>query len=249
MGRLKAIIGATLLTAAIGTQAIPLQAWAADMPGSEPLPVPERRSYTLEAFSSGWYLRGDIGYRWGALNNAVSAAPFLDPTDSRLGQTMVGTLGIGIKSRWLRTDLTVDVAGAQKYRGTIAAADDVTARIRTTSILFNGYFDLGSWYRLTPYVGAGAGLTNVRVSDYQSLLSPPFASTGSHSQWNFTVAGMAGVAWQVAPNVMIDLGYRYLNFGNAATEADAFGAMTFKNIAAHEVRLGVRWSFDDFQTR
>jgi opacity protein-like surface antigen len=238
------MVGATMLTAMIGSQAL-----AADMPGSEPLPAPERRSYTLEAFSSGWYLRGDVGYRWGALDSAVSASPFADPTDSHLGQTMVGTLGIGIKSRWLRTDLTVDVAGAQKYRGTIAAADDVTAKIQTTSILFNGYFDLGSWYRLTPYVGAGAGLSNVRVSDYQSLLSPPFTSNGTHSQWNFTIAGMAGVAWQVAPNVMIDLGYRYLNFGNAATESDAFGAMTFKNIAAHEVRLGVRWSFDDFQTR
>jgi opacity protein-like surface antigen len=55
---------------------------------------------------------------------------------------------------------------------------------------------------------------------------------------------MAGFGYAVAPNLMVDLGYRYLNFGDLTVGSDA-GAMTLKNLAAHEVRVGVRWSFDD----
>jgi opacity protein-like surface antigen len=56
---------------------------------------------------------------------------------------------------------------------------------------------------------------------------------------------MAGVAVAVSHNVMIDAGYRYINIGDVSTGSDAFGAMTFKNVSAHEVRIGLRWSFDD----
>ena len=35
---------------------------------------------------------------------------------------------------------------------------------------------------------------------------------------------------------MVDVGYRYLNLGDVTTASDSFGAMTFKNVAAHEVR-------------
>jgi opacity protein-like surface antigen len=45
--------------------------------------------------------------------------------------------------------------------------------------------------------------------------------------------------------MMVDLGYRYINFGDTKSGADASGSMTFKNVAAHEVRVGLRWSFDD----
>jgi hypothetical protein len=36
-----------------------------------------------------------------------------------------------------------------------------------------------------------------------------------------------------------------MDFGDVDTASDAAGAMTLKNLAAHEVRVGVRWSFDD----
>ena len=56
---------------------------------------------------------------------------------------------------------------------------------------------------------------------------------------------MAGVGYAIGPNLMLDLSYRYMNFGDVATASDAFGEMTLKNLAAHEVRIGIRWSFDD----
>ena len=111
--------------------------------------------------------------------------------------------------------------------------------------MFNGYLDLGTWYGITPYLGAGAGVANLRTHDYSSTAAPPFASGLSHSEWKFAYAVMTGVGYSIAPNITVDAGYRYVNFGNVTTASDAFGAMTLKNLAAHEVRVGVRWSFDD----
>jgi opacity protein-like surface antigen len=45
--------------------------------------------------------------------------------------------------------------------------------------------------------------------------------------------------------MLLDVGYRYLNLGDVHTGTDALGTMTFKNVAGHQVRVGVRWSFDD----
>jgi opacity protein-like surface antigen len=232
----------SVMVGVLAAQAMP--ALAADMPGDLP-PPRYQPPPPLTKFISGWYLRGDLGYAWGAMGAAQSAAGFPSPTENALGGGMVGGVGAGIKTEWLRTDLTIDYTGALKYQGTIAAPDDTSAKVSAITALFNGYLDLGTWYRATPYIGAGIGAAQVRVSDYISTAAPPFTSGTSHTQWKFTWAAMAGVAYAVAPNILVDVGYRYVNFGDATTASDAFGSMTLKNLAAHEVRVGFRWSFDD----
>ncbi len=194
--------------------------------------------------STGWYVRGDIGAHWGQVTGAQSAAPFPGPTDSSLGNGMTGALGVGFKSSWLRTDVTIDYAAPVKYQGTVATAGDTTAKIQASTALVNGYLDLGTWYRVSPYIGAGAGVAYVRATDYVGP-APPLSGDTSKNQWNFAFAGMAGIAFAISHNLMMDAGYRYLNFGDVKTGSDAFGAMTFKNVFAHEVRVGLRWSFDE----
>jgi opacity protein-like surface antigen len=223
---------------------------AADMPNTlppayEPVVVPPR-AFDL---STGWYLRGDLGYAWGRIDGAQSASPFPSPTENKLGNNFVAGVGAGIKTQWARTDVTVDYMAPLKYQGTIVMPNDTTAKISAVSTLFNGYLDLGTWYRATPYIGAGAGAAYVTASDFSSPGAPPFTGDTTHRQWNFAWAVMAGVGYAIAPNLMVDVGYRYIDFGDVRTNADAFGAMTFKNVAAHEVRVGLRWSFDDLVLR
>lgn len=219
-------------------------ATAADMPKEYPPLPPPTAPVLRSAVNSGWYVRGDLGYGWGRINGAQSATGFPDPTNNSLGNAATAGLGFGIKRGWIRTDVTADYLSDMKYRGTVATPDDVTAKMSAWSVLFNGYLDLGSWYRVSPYIGAGIGAANVKTSDYQSAVSPPFAG-GSSSQWNFAWAAMAGVGITVSPNLIADVGYRYLNLGDIKSASDPSGAMTFKNIAAHEVRVGLRWSLDD----
>jgi opacity protein-like surface antigen len=221
---------------------------AADMPGTPPpLPLPSAGYRpALIDLNSGWYIRGDLGAHWGILTRAESVPPFASPTDSKLGKGMTGSLGAGIKTSWLRTDVTIDYASPMKYEGTILAPGDTTAKIQATTVLVNGYLDLGTWYRVSPYIGAGAGVAYARVTDYMGPAPPLTGDTGK-KQWNFAFAGMAGVAFPISHNLMIDVGYRYLNIGDVKTGNDAFGAMTFKNVAAHEARVGLRWSFDELR--
>jgi opacity protein-like surface antigen len=238
--RLIAATTGALITALAGA------AHAADMPRDlPPLPAPPP-PLPVDWQNWGWYLRGDAGWYSGVIGGAQGVPGFADPTNNKLGTGITAGGGAGIKTRWLRTDFTIDYASPAKYNGTIAAPDDVTAKIQSLTFLFNGYIDLGTWYRITPYIGAGAGPALVRVGSYQNS-APPFAGSPSHSQWNFAYAGMAGIGWAITPNTMIDVGYRYLNVGNVNSPSDANGSMTFKSVGAHEVRVGLRWSFDDLR--
>jgi len=238
-----AVAGALVLHAAVAV--------AADMPNTLPPryepPVTVRPDRFFD-FNTGWYLRSDLGYSWDRLDGARAAPPFASPTANSLGGAFTAGVGAGIKTQWLRTDLTLDYTTPMKYTGDIFTPGDTTAKVSAVSLLFNGYFDLGTWYRATPYLGAGAGTAYMRTFDYSGP-APPFSGDTTHTQWNFAWAVMAGVGYAVAPNLMVDLGYRYIDYGDVRTAADNFGAMTLRNVAAHEVRVGVRWSFDDLPVR
>jgi opacity protein-like surface antigen len=239
--RMSVIGGAVLSVSAAG-------ALAADMPGDRTLAPPASLSKYSEPESepfAGWYLRGDIGYSWLKSGSAEAANGFLAPTSGKLNNNINASIGAGIKSGWLRSDITVDFIPATSYSGQVVTPGDTTAKVTATTILLNGYLDLGSWYRMTPYVGVGAGTANMHISNFVSAATPPFASNSSRSQWNFAWAGMAGVAYSISPNVMVDFGYRYVSLGDVRTQADAFGSFKLKNIAAHEVRVGLRWNFED----
>jgi len=188
-----------------------------------------------------WYVRGDLAYGWYRMDSATAAPGFANPVANDLGKRLSGGGGIGYKSNWLRTDFTVDYTSIN-YRGTIASPGDTTAKVGAITGLFNGYLDLGTWYCLTPYIGAGLGASRIKTSDYVSTQAPPFTPGLTNTQWRFAWALMAGSAINFSPSFAVDVGYRYLNLGDVNTAADAFGQMTLKAIAAHEARVGLRWS-------
>jgi opacity protein-like surface antigen len=56
---------------------------------------------------------------------------------------------------------------------------------------------------------------------------------------------MAGAAIDITSGLKLDLGYRYVNLGEARTRLDQFGVGTkLKAIDSHEVRVGVRYMID-----
>ena len=66
---------------------------------------------------------------------------------------------------------------------------------------------------------------------------------------NFAWAWMAGLSYQVMPNWLIDVGYRYLDLGDAISRGGSPGGASFnetiwKDLSAQEVRFGVRFLFD-----
>ena len=180
--------------------------------------------------SSGWYLRGDIGYVFN------QTPDWSIPDFSAGGQTLDDSwmLGIGAGLRlndWLRFDLTADYRARSDY-----SAFGLSADYSTATALANIYVDLGTWNGITPYVGAGVGAGYASLDNIKALGTDIRDSSGFGVAW----ALMAGVAVQLNDNWQIDFGYRYialngLDLGRGAPDLDQ---------DAHEIRVGARYLID-----
>ena len=125
----------------------------------------------------------------------------------------------------------------------------------------NGYVDLGTWWCMTPFIGAGIGTSYNQISgfrddgfgsDFGVARPPSVVYAADNGKWNFAWALHAGVAYKVTPNVTVELAYSYMNLGDAVTGANSNFAgtataqypWTMKNITSNDLKLGVRWNFD-----
>lgn len=130
--------------------------YAADLPTPVIEHIPEAPRV------GGFYLRGDIGYKiYGDPSGSFSDPVIGDlrfERESLDDAWMIG-VGVGYKfNRWFRTDLTVDYetpAQAKGYAvcGTCTGGySEEFADIDVWTVMLNGYVDLGTWNRITPYV-------------------------------------------------------------------------------------------------
>ncbi len=238
MGSLRkfAVAGVLSVLLAAGAQ-------AADAPKfpSLPLPLSDKTPPLIEEFSSGWYLRGDLGYRSNTIDSATNlVAP--NPAESHIDKSVTVGGGFGYKAKWFRADVTGDYIAPTKYSGGAAGVTTRSTRIDGFNLLVNGYLDLGTWYGITPYIGGGAGGAYLSGSDYASVpaqaVTPPI-----RSNWNFAWAYMAGVSFVVHPNFLIDVGYRHIKLGDAESGPDS-NRLTLKDISADEFRIGLRYLLD-----
>ena len=71
------------------------------------------------------------------------------------------------------------------------------------------------------------------------------------TRWNFAWALMAGLSYDVTPNLKLDLGYRYLNMGRGTTGTInclcgvSFPGFTIAGMASHDLKIGMRWMLND----
>lgn len=264
MGSLKSIAlgGALALSAAAA-------AHAADF---LPPPPPMEPPVLKGTISSGIYLRGDVGVGVQSVSKyrqddvAEFGGSFFGKSDN---STFFAGLGIGYRfNNWLRFDVTGEYRGA----GQIGVNDIVfnpfnngnqtnTYKGNLTSLvtLFNGYFDLGTWNCLTPYIGAGIGFTQNRIAGltdqgalFGNFVGPTLGYANTGTKTNVAWALMAGVGYEVNKNLTLELGYRYLNLGDAQSGrlVNAFtgqiqGPLKAKDIDSHDFRIGMRWNFGD----
>jgi opacity protein-like surface antigen len=197
----------------------------------------------VEEYGTGWYLRGDIGYRFNSVDEATAYFP-PDPFNNRLGDAMSFGGGVGFKSGWFRGDVTVDYSHG-RYSGDAAIPNDYQLTLRSTVALANVYADLGTWYRITPYVGMGLGASFIQGSDLVRQSLPNFGDAASGREVNFAWAAMAGFSYPIMRNLLIDIGYRYLDLGRAGSDFDIRGnKLTVDGITSHEVRAGIRYNFE-----
>ncbi|MBO6717577.1 MAG: porin family protein [Rhizobiaceae bacterium] len=240
--------------------------------------------YVPVEIGSGWYLRGDIGYAFtttadGAFNyqtynigTGVYGSGTYDST------TVTGGISYGIGFGYAFTDMLRADLTAERFNirfngvrtsaqpcagqpvGTTCRTTD-TATMYGTSVMANGYVDLGTFAGFTPYVGAGAGLTHVTWSTISNanacmpgvgVCAAATAATTNPGQtsWRFSYAAMAGLAYDINDSLKFSVGYKYrkinggpmYGFNAADTAAGASGVQgTDPGFTQHEVKLGLRY--------
>jgi len=229
-----------LVGAVVGALSISAAAHAADVPESwSPF---GNSSRGLTELASGWYLRGDLGYRINRIGSVDSTDPIISQS---YDHTNVIGGGVGYKYRFLRADVTVDYGLRTKFEGTTATSafqPQYSAYIQPITALGNVYFDLGTWYGFTPYVGAGAGGTRMSVIDYFNNALTFVPGQSKVGKWTWSWAWMAGLSYQISQHWIVDAGYRHLSLGEAVSGYDASGGVLgWNKLSAQEIRVGLRF--------
>ena len=222
----------------------------------------------------GWYLRGDIGMSaqqlHGGLQNADFANTdnfsFLDSGHFSAAPTF--QIGAGYQfNDWFRADATVQYRGKADFNAldrysdpavdadpsTWDGANEYSAKKREWLLMVNGYWDMGTWAGVTPYIGAGIGASRNTITDFQDINTPNdgVAYGASHTEWNLAWALHTGLGFQVNDRVTIDLGYSYLHLGDAQSgdlvgydgTNSNYNPMIFDNITSHDFKFGMRYAF------
>ncbi|WP_158811474.1 outer membrane protein [Beijerinckia sp. L45] len=132
-----------------------------------------------------------------------------------------------------------------------------TGKLSSYDVLLNAYIDLGTWYGVTPYVGAGAGLAfghystsatytqannaayHITYTDafFGTTFAPNYDRAASGTYYSFAYALMAGFAVDIYDHTKLDIGYRYLNLGKIPGVSGT--------LSSNEIRAGVRYMIDE----
>ncbi|MGO4735649.1 outer membrane protein [Bosea sp. 2KB_26] len=240
------------------------------------LPPPPEPVALRGTIGSGWYLRGDVGVGVQSIDKFYQedvqafGGQFFGKTEE---SAFFGGVGIGYRfNNWFRVDGTWEYRGASqigvsdKLFNPFANGNQTNTykgNLSSMVALFNAYVDLGTWNCLTPYIGAGIGVAQNRISGLTDqgivFANEPFGpvsstlgTAGTGTKSGLAWALMAGLGYEVNKNLTLELGYRYLNLGDAqsgvlqnAFLAESYRPLKAKDIQSHDFRIGMRWNFGD----
>lgn len=107
------------------------------------------------------------------------------------------------------------------------------AKFKTYSYMLNAYWDFMPNHWWSPYVNAGAGLTQLKYSNIDIASGGSNAIGGNYEPMNFTWSVGAGLSLKVTNRINVDAGYRYFDI-NKIRHAD---------IKVQEIYSGIRYVF------
>jgi opacity protein-like surface antigen len=251
-------------------------ALAADFP--PPMQPPPVYAPPAPVETGGWYLRGDVGVGRQSFDHfdftqTANQSTFIWPASWRIDQKDIGDtafvgLGAGYAfNNWFRVDATGEYRISAKFKALGSYTefcpngrcfDLYDGQHQAVVAMVNAYIDLGTWWCVTPFIGAGVGGAWHRTT---SLTDIGFISDGStgfgfaekdHEHWTFAWAVHAGLSYSVSNNLKLEFAYRYLNMGDVETAIIGCNSggcagngprafYTLTNFNSSDFKLGMRW--------
>lgn len=265
VSKMLALVGATALASTT--------ALAADFPA--PMPQPQFVQ-APPPDSGGWYLRGDVGVgqqSFSTFDHTQTNSIFVWPASWRIDQSGIGDtafVGFGAGyawNSWFRFDVTGEYRAKSKVK-VLGSYTEFCPGGRCFDLydgdhsawlfMANAYVDLGTWWCITPFIGAGVGgawTTSTGFTDvgYISNGTTGFGyQSADSSKWNMAWALHAGLTYTVSNNFKVELAYRYLNMGDVQTgiiDCASSGCATtgprayytLTDFTSQDIKLGLRW--------
>lgn len=174
--------------------------------------------------------------------------------DDDVGDSPIIGAGVGYRfNQYLRADVTLAYRGGYEI--------DVNGRVLNNNVnwqgdvsaltgLVNVYGDIGKFGILTPYVGAGIGVSRNQIDDIAIHATGVTGHIDGETTNSFAWQLSAGVGIEVAPKWTVDVGYRYINLGEAKSgntgnvnNVGITGEASKGDLSAHEIQAGVRYQF------
>ncbi len=186
-----------------------------------------------------------------------------DVNNADFDDTWFGEVGIGCGSgsRGFRADVTLGFRGTQDFKGIPQefvvtengvpedVEDPMHTDLRSTTLMANFYYDFGKFGRFVPYVGFGLGVAYHELDEVYFTENPFLTNRiRGNNDLSFAWSVMAGAAYQLTSNAVLDVGYRYMDLGEIESDrVDSAGfvnpAVKFDDIQSHEIKIGLRYHF------
>ncbi len=190
--------------------------------------------------SSSIYVKGAAGI---GFNQKISGDYYKD-WGAKKSKSPIFMIGGGYKfNDNLRADLNLGFLTNVKVNAKYGAA---TQKNKSMFVLANGYYDIGEYNGFIPYGTLGVGLANNKSGDMffdNTFKGDVGVDKGKVSKkatsfaWNVG----AGVQYSIAPEVKLDLGYRYMDLGKLKMK-NGKDTVGYK-LRTHAVTLGVSYHF------
>jgi opacity protein-like surface antigen len=186
-----------------------------------------------------------------------------------MGDTAFVGFGVGYAwNNWLRVDVTGEYRTKSKFKviGSYTefcpngrCFDMYDGNHSSVLVLANAYVDLGTWWCVTPFIGAGIGTAYNKVSGLTDIGFISDGTTGfgynssEFTKWNTAWALHAGLSYNVSSNFKVEFAYRYVDFGTIQTpivdcaSAGCSGSggprayYTLKDFNSSDFKVGMRW--------
>ncbi|MER0239379.1 outer membrane protein [Fulvimarina sp. MAC8] len=198
--------------------------------------------------TGGWYLRGDVGYRFsettrGRYKTFETYHPtnthfyqYYDYNEIELEESFLLSGGVGYRfNDFARVDLTADyfkndlrgTSNCVSYPSDVCRYDD-KSDADIWVLMANAYADLGTYGGITPYVGGGLGFAHVSYGDmknkykcasYVATFCGETYKHGGKNSWRFAYGLTAGASYDITANLKFDAGYKWTHVNGG----EAFG--------------------------
>ena len=204
-------------------------------------PEPVGPSWYVSIFG-GWSLPDDLDVDFVGLSSTeLSGSIDLD------NGFMAGIAAGGRFTPWLRADVELsghwhDINGEEVFEtsGGSSLSYDLEGDVNALFVLANLWIDFPVGEMIRPYIGGGAGIGRLDAD----ISTTSGSSVIDDSDWGFAYQLGAGIAFDLTPNMVVDVGYRFKAI-NAELEVDTVPTTsdTDADYRSHNLLVGLRFEF------